>query len=1457
MKDEEQQDSPAGYIIPPHSQAVPMVDGGLSLLAPALRPLVAAVAAAMPHIKVVRAEKSAAVSPFASPANSLALDAQFGDALTRLGAISENHSWWEGLLRRFELQFVQPELFEKPAIREWLSRDEVKAGLSALARARLRGLSPSEETWAGLRTAYSEATLEASILADGAIEIAVAVLVAGRMAALSPGQQVLMDGLQGNSQQLAELSHKIGHVVCQSPNPIIDGAIRQELRKICRRRTVPGIDVRPEICALLERIENGELTSASRPIIGEVLLWAARLHAADAASGTAAADYLAKAEAIIPGSSDAAIAKAWLLFHAESPDEALRFLRSQNTSHARSVMLLFLCRSNGDSDALEWFDAHGSVENDFFSPAGWKNLAILRHNARQWDGAVEVLEKLADIDMAAEPDILYVLGTFHAGFLLPEPIRQRVLTFTSITPGLQVNEGEQAELHRAAAITRFRQARDLLLEIDAQDRVKGCDYWLLWLGLSAPSTRAETATRLRQQIAAGPDGLFFVDLAITYGVDFDHEAVERHFRVRELDGGLTPQEHVARLGLLRFRSTPQRLLDYLDSAADQLKDFITPAHLALMRVEALIADRRLDAAERILDEDPVLKDDPEVSGARLAIADLRGQDVLGDAIRLYDQGRDHDESGSRLSDLKNIVTVLLREKRWSQMLPYAQELFGHERTARNLGLATDCSSSVHGHQATLDILEAHPDLVHTNSDIGRHLMEKKADCLFRLGRFREARDINDQLLTVSPDDPRYIHHDLNIALRSGAWEHFAAVLDRQLEKRESLDLTVLMHLAQMISNIVPDRAMDLLKVAAKREPGNPQLQLNCYMLASTIGRDHEAGLWLQRGVELSKDGQGPVRSVSLRELVDMAPAHARERDEKHRRLFSGEIALHMASMDFRVPMSRFFIVIPRANERERDARKRLPIAIRAGNRPPIAMGGVGTIALDVSTLLLLHELDLFDAVVAAVGHVKVSPRLMDFLAREMRELPYHQPSLVDEARTLRSHVSAERIAVLKTEAVDTRLIAEFGDEMARLVAAAKSQGGRVVAPAEMHKIGSLMEEFADWGDAAPLVLSTPQLAEGIRHLGYIDQGSCDTACQFLMTQDRGIPPGPQMRSEQPLFIDNLALKHLTGAGLLDKLAQCGIPLFIDRSTDQEARDLIAADEEGRSAVEVLQALRRRVAECYRQGTLSFLPEAAVVEDDKGPEKDDRMLLLYDLFNDVETVDAIALDDRWLGRHSNAADKAGRTVPLFGITDLLGLCGISDEQRLQATRRLWRRGFAFLPLHESNLLTDLTNCYWDDGAAMLRESAELRAVRETLCRIRSLKMLRIGDDHAWLDHLAQTAVMTIVNIWSDEAIVEPRARALSDWLIDNVTPWPVGWQDSLAEGHWIDVDLGMAQRLFQLLILRPPDASEMRQAAYGKWADERLVQPFRATSPGVIDLVAQSLAQQFAGMISEIPDESEG
>jgi hypothetical protein len=115
-----------------------------------------------------------------------------------------------------------------------------------------------------------------------------------------------------------------------------------------------------------------------------------------------------------------------------------------------------------------------------------------------------------------------------------------------------------------------------------------------------------------------------------------------------------------------------------------------------------------------------------------------------------------------------------------------------------------------------------------------------------------------------------------------------------------------------------------------------------------------------------------------------------------------------------------------------------------------------------------------------------------------------------------------------------------------------------------------------------------------------------------------------------------------------------------------------------------------------------------------------MRVLQELLADFGAVDAVLIEDRMLGVHWRATDQSGRNVPTIDTLDLLNefarIGSITAEGRLHYHHRLRARGFVCLPVELEELRAYVAARDADPETGQLRESAELRAIRENLHQI---------------------------------------------------------------------------------------------------------------------------------------------
>src|SRR4030067_2996124 len=95
----------------------------------------------------------------------------------------------------------------------------------------------------------------------------------------------------------------------------------------------------------------------------------------------------------------------------------------------------------------------------------------------------------------------------------------------------------------------------------------------------------------------------------------------------------------------------------------------------------------------------------------------------------------------------------------------------------------------------LAFLTANDALVERDSG----LRSIRAWVLFHMGNWKQAKPINDVFLRERTDDADLVL-DMNLALQSGDWEHFSAIVDREWDRRNEHSPDTLISLARLASD---------------------------------------------------------------------------------------------------------------------------------------------------------------------------------------------------------------------------------------------------------------------------------------------------------------------------------------------------------------------------------------------------------------------------------------------------------------------------------------------------------------------------------------------------------------------------------------------------------------------------------------------------------------------------------
>ena len=930
---------------------------------------------------------------------------------------------------------------------------------------------------------------------------------------------------------------------------------------------------------------------------------------------------------------------------------------------------------------------------------------------------------------------------------------------------------------------------------------------------------------------------FMLDIALNFDVDFDQEPLRRYLHRREREGRQELQDQVARFRLLQHFGEPSDILAYLDEAANALKEIIPQTALASTKIHALIKDERVADAEKELKGYVDIFSESDYERHRLMIAGRKGEE-LKQLETLYRQT-------GQYQDLANLVHHLERTQQWEALLPYARELLAARRAAVCLRTVIRAMQQTGTpDEDILTCIDEHRDLIVPRTVEGDELLFYKGLALFGLGRFAEAEEIVTNV-AKSSRDPNAISLEINIALRTGQWEHFTSIVDREFPRLQEFSAPLLLQMASVVADWDQDRAMKIVHIAAEKEPENGEIQANAYGLAARIGRDMDATTSLERMIRLAQQGKGPVRRVTLQEIVETLPTHAEQRREWEQKYITGEISLHQAAISLNMPVAQPLVGEFLRNENETDPRRRTVIPIRHGGRGPVKLSDIHNLAFDLSSLLVLETLGVLEAAFNATEKIYLSPRLMDSLFIEQQRVRFHQPSRVEEAKRILKLVDDAVIKLLPEVRLPEHLVEEVGQEIACLLHMAQTNNGRVLSTLPIHKAGSLNDEDADLREFGSLVMKTTQF---LLHLKpYISPEAYAHARSFLASVDHGELVGENDWRDGPLYIADLALSYLDTAGILQHLHRLNREIFVADSVKAKAKDLVDAAEHGDEIASILERLRKRIQENIQSGKIIFLPES---RDRKNQEAFLSFEALLDVFETTENTDAVCLDDRVFGKHAHLTAQHGRNIPIVGSIDILEYLSaqslITEEKKRTCDFRLRKGGVAFLPLDVDGLLTDLKDSI-DGSQTQFTENGTLAAVRENLQRVRSMKFLRISEEGRWLSQMAYATRELLKQIWIDSTIKIELAQEMSDWIFDVLAPLPTDWRESIVQDKEEDVTEQIKSVLLSLIYTGAALTDEERRRAFTTWIDRRLLGPLVLANVTLVDDISQ-IIQAFLGRV---------
>lgn len=1249
---------------------------------------------------------------------------------------------------------------------------------------------------------------------------------------------------EAQNQAITKLTRTIAQdaSVTAVDTAVIDAEVARQLERLRKGRLFGVFDTTDGARKLIASLQGGGLALASSGSKAEALAWCARF------LSTPAPDEAQSAlEAIeTPDTELTAIARGLILAGRGRLNEALGELTSINTPMGHSAAYISVLKAKGFEDASQWLRDAGLSSTDLDSDAKFFCLQGALENG-EWATALEVAKALTDTDFERSPGLMFAAANAYLSQAVPDELRMFVMQYLPFdAAGFPLRSEPEYLAHRRTAAKLFERIRPVAETLGVPTVAGHADDRGLWLRLMDPETITEAKCELAASITDPATLLRRLNLSLQFGVDIDLGQVEKEVdRQTARSGGMSYDAAIARFALAFTQRSRAEAAAYVEQHREQLLKHLDWKGVYFFEIEMLATSGQTAQARVRLQEaiDRGLTDD-ETSRLRRLLAEATGSDAVAERLATYERSKS-------ITDLRLLLDAYQEEKNWEKFEEYGRCLIdktGDIADARRYAIAL---YNLERLDDVLTVFETYPALI----TVYGQLRLLHVQTLFELGNLDEAYAALAALrLTSDSADARQLQ--INLAIASGDWESLQSFVESEWNTRTERTGLELIRAGQIAQQIGAARGKDLVREAAQRAPDDPAILVGCYHEAAAAGWENsvEVHQWFERAAALSEQGgDGPIQRMTIKDLVERKPDWKSHETNTWDLLTKGDIPIFTAGQLLNRTLLSLFLLPALSNLSEADVRRRPLIYGFSGGRGT-QTSDPSVIAMDPTALMTAEFVGILDLCIETFERVVIPHNTLGWLLEEKARILFHQPSRVAAARDLRRMISEGHLQVFEGSAIPPdSLVHEVGEGLAALIAEASSENHPdtrqrlVVRAGPVHRVSTFMKEEADLVAYEPYLCTSFDVVDKLVQKGVLTTPEAEDARAALKVRERPWPSNPEVADGAVLYLDDLTVSHLEFLGLLPKLHRADITAVVSRSEVEEADALIAYDAKGADVVTIVERMRTHVREGLESGKVR-LGRLIRGDAEDGPQG---MMAhpTIGMLKLMDEVDAGVVDDRFVNQHASISSETA-SRPLLATPDILEALQrhgvLSAERKLEARTALRRAGFVLMPIDYEEL-SDLVSATSVTNGVLI-ETAELRAVRESILQLRMSEVLQSPKELAWLNSMINACLLTLKDQWN-EGLDEPTAIARSDWLLalGDIRGW----------AHRLDED---AQQLMERyrnwvvhLMMLPAAQPESVKKAYWRWFETCILAPIAEEDPETFTFLiehAKARAAQGIGSLLE-------
>jgi hypothetical protein len=1158
--------------------------------------------------------------------------------------------------------------------------------------------------------------------------------------------------------------------------------------------------------------------------------------------------------------------RSLLAYYAEGPEAALQIANPADSINSYNLRLALLIETERIAEAIDLLrSVPGAVQPDNETKR-LKALALLLGG--DIDGARAEIEQA----LGAEPEweglrfTSAVINYFSC--LSPASLPKRLVPWPE-PPNWFVLKRDAASLERLkhaesefAALARNTEKDGRRLDLET---------WHLACVANDPYRQEEASSLCIELLNRDPRHYRALIWAIARGYEPDYPSCERALRnFVEEDAGTHPVHKVEGLGVL--------LTLYLkENAVSQADELLTKHENLFLEIEArqnldfwrgqiLIAGGLSQEAESVARKER----NPEAR-RRLLLPALRAQaERRGDWREFLRYLEKTFNRTGQAEFLFELCSIKAEQGKWDFVAERAETLIEMSQTAAALRLAAVALWKVKKPGKCLNMLDRGARFFRDNVLPG-DLARLKIDCQIDRGDLPQAVAEGKELLKREQTTANVLAL-MEAQLRQADLKELAVtarnLLRPNLTTTEGVDPQNLIRAADLVSFGDKELARDLWRAAARSLDNRPELLAELITTGYALGLDQEIRPYFAQMAAHSQKGDGPLRAVSLKELMAHHQKQVKKVKEAQRDYDSGARPLHMLAPEVNLTAVEVLHGLPDRHRKEFGPLRQLRVYVRHGGRPlfsgVIESSENWRLHLDISALILAEDLGILDDVEAAFKPIFIAAGTTEALVAQRRNLRHHQPSQVEEC---------EAVLRLLVENKLRRLQVGMDKEVSKrgaLAGLAKRKGGDwTAALIQAHsEQGFLVDHFPLTGNdlsgkkvVVPepyqtLVIGCRVVLDNLKAHGWITEEEYRQAQDALGAENRPLAGAPSLPAGSKLYLMGGTTGLLANAGVLN-IACRNYRIFVEGSYIDRARNIVEATEHAGQLDEWLENLSRRINNGLASGAYQYaqLPDERPAAKEATPDMD----VLYNLMLSANRPgDVLWIDDRWCNSYLRI--DSSQIIGVNEVLEALRQRGFIGEQGYyEKLLRLRAGNLRYVPVSADEILYHLNNASVEGGA--LVETAELRILRKyvagCLLDVAALQIPPLPPDSpnragemAFVFNTKGAVESAIAGVWKNGAPSVKETEARADWLLNNLYTGSFGarhllpyFKEESDATHLLGLDIA---GLFTIGCLSIIDLEEEKETSerlrqFTDWFEDRLLLPRLIADPEASEVAGATVS----------------